>query len=507
MIPVVDIFAGPGGLSEGFSSLHESGRKVFQVRLSVENQKEPFRTLRLRSFLRQFPFGEVPEDYYRLLRGELDENALYSAYPIQAKMSDKETWQATLGKCDQDELDKRIIKAIEGHRDWVLIGGPPCQAYSKAGVVGNRTRKDYCPEKDTRNGLYREFIRVVAAHKPTAFVLENVPGMLSARLEGKRIIDDVLLGLTKPGDFVHREFGEWPEAPCYRLVSLTSGIQGLGGDPRAFIVRSEEFGLPQTRHRVIIVGIREDGDLSRFCPLDPKSPVSMEAAIGDLPRVRSRLSREPDSLKAWRSVFRGIPSEPWFQEIKVSHGNGLAKAILSSAKEIIKASPRDFGLCFSHGHTLPEWNPEWFTDHRLNGVCHHEARPHIRGDLHRYLFCSCFGEMEQRSPKLPEFPPGLLPNHRNSKSGSFKDRFRVLLADRPSGTIISHLAKDGHAFIHPDPIQCRSLTPREAARLQTFPDNYYFFGGQTSIFHQIGNAVPPWLSRLIADSLFQVLST
>ncbi len=507
MIPVVDIFAGPGGLSEGFSSLYQNDRALFSVCLSVESQKEPFRTLKLRAFFRQFPPEEAPEDYYRLLRGELDENALYSAYPSQAKMSSNETWQATLGECDHNELDRRVIKAIEGHRDWVLTGGPPCQAYSSAGVVGNRTRKDYCPEKDIRYGLYREFIRVLAIHTPAAFVLENVPGMLSARLGDKRIIDDLLLGLAKPGDFVYREFGDWPEAPCYRLVSLMSGIQGLGCDPRAFIVRSEELGLPQTRHRVIIVGIREDGDTSRFRPLDRKSPIRMESVIGDLPRVRSRLSREPDSLEAWRGVFRGIQSQSWFQETKVRHGNGLAKAILSSARKILKASPSNSGSDFSRGQTSPEWSPAWFTDHRLDGVCHHEARPHIRSDLHRYLFCSCFGEVEERPPKLPDFPPGLLPNHSNRKSGSFKDRFRVLLANRPSGTIISHLAKDGHAFIHPDPIQCRSLTPREAARIQTFPDNYYFFGGRTSIFHQIGNAVPPYLANLIADSLYKILST
>ena len=329
--------------------------------------------------------------------------------------------------------------------------------------------------------------------------------MLSARLGDKRIIDDVLLGLAKPGDFIHREFGDWPEAPCYRLVSLMSGIQGLGCDPRAFIVRAEESGLPQTRHRVIIVGIREDEDPSRFRPLERKSPVGMDSVVGDLPRVRSRLSREPDSLEAWRSVFRGIQSEPWFQEAKAVHGNGLAKSILSSAKEILKASPSNPGSDFLRGQTSTEWNPEWFMDHRLDGVCHHEARPHIRSDLHRYLFCSCFGEVAERSPKLPDFPSGLLPNHRNSESGSFKDRFRVLLANLPSGTIISHLAKDGHAFIHPDPIQCRSLTPREAARLQTFPDNYYFLGGRASIFHQIGNAVPPWLARMIAEALYRVL--
>jgi DNA (cytosine-5)-methyltransferase 1 len=504
MIPVIDIFAGPGGLSEGFSSLKKNNQRIFPIRLSVENKDEPFRTLRLRAFFRQFQPSKAPEDYYRLLRGEIKEQELYTLWPDQAKIAASETWQATLGECDQKELNKKVSEAITGFKDWILIGGPPCQAYSRAGVVGNRTRKDYCPEKDTRYGLYREFIRVLATHKPSAFVLENVPGMLSARLGNKRIIDDLLLGLARPGDFIHREFGEWPEATHYRLVSPISGIQGLGGDPRVFIVRSEEFGLPQTRHRVIIIGIREDKDPSRFRLLERKPSIDMNSVIDDLPHLRSSLSREPDSLKTWRSVFSGLQTESWYKEIKKSHSADLAGTILACADRLLKSSPKDPGADFIRCAVSPMWNSDWYTDQRLEGVCHHETRPHIRSDLHRYLFCSCFGAVNDRSPKLPDFPQGLLPNHHNSRSGRFKDRFRVLLGNRPSCTIISHLAKDGHAFIHPDPVQCRSLTPREAARIQTFQDNYFFFGGRTSKFHQIGNAVPPLLARLIADSLHEI---
>lgn len=504
MIPVVDIFAGPGGLAEGFSSILNEGRRVFDVRLSIEMDAEPFRTLRMRSFFRRFEPGCVPDDYYRFLRGEVDESGLWEAWPDQASEAEEVTWQATLGKCDLPVVDSRIQKAIEGTRDWLLIGGPPCQAYSRAGIVGNRTKADYNPEKDDRYSLYREYIRILAVHTPSAFVLENVPGMLEARLNGNRIIDDLICGLVTPADFCFREFGSWPEGPRYRLLSLTSGIQGIGCDPRSFIVRTEDFGIPQSRHRVIIIGIRDDIDPAGFSP--PKSCLQtfLDSVIDDLPRIRSGLSKENDSRNSWRAVFRKIADEPWLMEVQHIYGRKLKKRIMEVARQIVSSSPDDTGSAFIQCTAAPRWNPEWYVDERIKGVCHHTARPHMRSDLHRYLFCTCFAEDAKKFPRLADFPPSLLPKHRNAGSGDFRDRFRVLIKDMPSWTVLSHLAKDGHSFIHPDPVQCRSISPREAARIQTFPDNYFFFGGRTAIFRQIGNAVPPWLARLVAKALVGV---
>ena len=145
---------------------------------------------------------------------------------------------------------------------------------------------------------------------------------------------------------------------------------------------------------------------------------------------------------------------------------------------------------------------DWLLDQSLTGAFNHSTRGHIAEDLHRYLFCACYAEQHHKSPSLKDFPAQLLPKHANvhkALTGSlFADRFRVQLAGAPSTTITSHISKDGHYYIHPDPTQCRSLTVREAARLQTFPDNYYFCGNRTQQYHQVGNAVPVLLAKKIA---------
>ena len=144
--------------------------------------------------------------------------------------------------------------------------------------------------------------------------------------------------------------------------------------------------------------------------------------------------------------------------------------------------------------SLPSLYKEWFYDRKLKGVINHSTRSHIRGDLHRYLFVSAFGLVQRRSPTLRDFPRQLLPAHSNVRralgGGNFADRFRVQLYDRPSTMITSHISKDGHYYVHPDPSQCRSLTVREAARLQTFPDNYFFTGGRTGQYVQVGTWSP-----------------
>jgi DNA (cytosine-5)-methyltransferase 1 len=137
----------------------------------------------------------------------------------------------------------------------------------------------------------------------------------------------------------------------------------------------------------------------------------------------------------------------------------------------------------------------------------HQARGHMASDLKRYVYAAAFARAKGASPKgHNEFAlKGLAPDHLNWETGKFADRFRVQLENRPATTVTSHIAKDGHYFIHYDPLQCRSLTVREAARLQTFPDDYSFQGNRTQQYHQVGNAVPPFLAAQIAKIVFGIL--
>jgi len=177
-IPVVDVFAGPGGLGEGFSAARFGRKRIFRIALSIEKDRHAHATLMLRSFFRRFAGRRVPEAYYQHLRGQLTRDDLYARYPAEAELAAREAWHAELGGAAAPPalVCRRIREALAGAEAWVLIGGPPCQAYSIAGRSRNRGIRGYRIENDGRHRLWEEYLRIVADLRPPVFVMENVKG-------------------------------------------------------------------------------------------------------------------------------------------------------------------------------------------------------------------------------------------------------------------------------------------------------------------------------------------
>jgi len=510
-IPVIDIFAGPGGLGEGFSSLRNTdGRSVFNIGLSIEKDPTAHKTLQLRSFFRQFKRSAVPDDYYACVRGEIGMEALFERHPKAAKRAREETLCAELGKHPWTDIDKRIKTAIGNGRRWVLIGGPPCQAYSLVGRSRMRKKNPQKFGRDKRHLLYREYLRIIAVHRPPVFVMENVKGMLSSKFKKDPIIERILTDLRQP-DTLFPDAGGCDRAPVrYELHALADYEQDKrtktqNDSPERFLLRCEEHGIPQARHRVILVGIRNDlcGDLEA---LPHRNRVSMWQAIKDLPEMRSRLSDGVDAPESWMDAIAKIC------DCNIVPCQQIVQPLRRKVKEYAKKLTARLSVGGEYVPTVakPVWKTSWFFDSRLGGALNHSSRSHIPADLRRYFFAACFARFKGVSPSITDFPAALLPEHKNLVNKKpdeivFADRFRVQVARRPATTITSHISKDGHYFIHPDPMQCRSLTVREAARLQTFPDNYYFVGPRTAQYHQVGNAVPPLLAREIARSVGKFL--
>lgn len=489
MIPVIDIFAGPGGLGEGFSSAKDSrGEACFKLALSIEKEPWAHQTLELRAFFRQFP--EPPADYWTHLRGELSREELFHRWQAQAAAAAAEALQVELGAAAAPKVRELISSRIGRDEQFVLVGGPPCQAYSLIGRSRNRGSPGYVPEADVRQTLYLEYLQILADHAPVAFVMENVKGLLSATLSSHRLFDRIREDLTQPASALRREGRRSLQRPRYRLYPLAPS-DGLlpGEDPRDFVIQAERFGVPQARHRVIILGVREDVAASPGT-LTLQSPKTVKQALRNLPRLRSGLSDGADTTASWVSYIRGAPQRHWFADL-----DQQTKAAMRDAIDRVKRFRSGRGREF-----VPVRNGSGIG--QLGGVVNHATRRHIGSDLDRYLFASVTAEHSGRSPELADFPPPLLPAHRSASKalgGShFADRFRVQVADRPATTVTSHISKDGHYYIHFDPAQCRSLTVREAARLQTFPDDYFFCGPRTAQYQQVGNAVPVALARQIA---------
>ena len=491
---IIDIFAGPGGLGEGFSNAGRDSDTPMKIKLSVEMDDHAIQTLRLRAFLRSF--SQFPSQYYEALNIGANQPNWPELFPTKWENTSNEVMQRELGQ--EGVFEELAVKLDQARKTYngntILIGGPPCQAYSLAGRSRNLGKINYALESDQRHYLYREYVRILSRLRPAAFIMENVKGMLSSRVDGGGIFHRVLQDLETAGD-------------GYQLFSLSKSpsLDRMLTPAQDFLVKTEDHGVPQARHRVIVLGIRNDlanGLCLKGPLLNPNQKrFSVNEAIADLPTLRSGLSKK-DNVEAWQKEVRN-------QASLITSSLAVPKEV----KEIIRSIERENNLPqlrLSHAKNPPLRMPEhlknWFIDKRLSASVQHETRGHIPNDLGRYLFSSAFSRAYGKSPKLIDFPQFLQPLHRNCASGKFSDRFRTQIAEKPSTTITSHISKDGHYFIHPDPTQCRSLTVREAARLQTFPDNYLFCGSRTKQYHQVGNAVPPYLAWQIAKALWKILN-
>lgn len=547
-IQIVDLFAGPGGLGEGFNSIRDaSGRRVFKTLVSVEKEASAHKTLMLRAFyrlLQDSPLGMEP--YFDYLRGGTHPSQVEDLAPLWQE-AEREALQLELGgKEGHQTLDERLAKGLDTDRDWVLIGGPPCQAYSVVGRVRNRGNKNYRPEDDKRHFLYREYLDVIAQYRPAVFIMENVRGILTSKIGKKRIFSQILEDLCDPATAtdpaatkgaVLREDG-------YTIFSLVDEhvyyprfnplfpdiIEPLGeGEYNAFVIKAEEHGIPQARHRVILVGVRNDlvtragaPDLARQLKM-PKAEkgdmVPARKVLAGLPPLRSGLSRD-DSEEGWYSAISKVANRVADELIKHQSEDVPQEIAYMIAAELraIAECPR-LGLVRLHSPAtepraiaptskLERWYHGAYNRRDRALWLNHDARSHMEKDLARYLYCATFAKVVGRSPIGTKeiYLDYLAPMHVNWKTGKFADRFKVVLENQPSKTITSHISKDGHYYIHYDPYQCRSLTVREAARLQTFPDDYYFEGNRTEQYVQVGNAVPPLLAAKIAKKIMCVMS-
>ncbi len=490
--PVVDLFAGPGGLNEGFSRVE--GGATFDTVISAEMEHWAHETLILRKAVRAADFPDV---YYDFLNGEIAWEQFIADETISERLraAEEQSPVMELGEDNRDRNDLLIQEALErsgikegSKKPWALIGGPPCQAYSLIGRSRRTNDKNF--SDDHKHVLYREYLHILKRFRPPVFVMENVRGILTSKLHGKPIFEQILRDLRMDGS--------------YQIHSLVTDKAPDELQPKDFVINAADFGVPQARERVILLGISTSHGIAAS-PLSLSKrdgdPASVREAIEALPVIRSIISPvSADSTEDWKRI-----REQAVDIVKACDGSVDQQDLQSTPSTggpIVPAQD-----CWSESSELGMW----IGDKRLKAITSHEARAHMASDLKRYFFLSNYSKFNpgSRQPSVTEFPDELVPAHKNihSSNAPFTDRFRVQRWDAPSSTIVAHLSKDGHHFIHPDPSQMRSLTVREAARLQTFPDNYYFRGHRTAQFQQVGNAVPPLLAKQIGEIVAEVLSS
>lgn len=407
----LDLFSGAGGLSEGFI------RMGFQPIAHVEMDRYASMTLKTRISYHYLKKENKEHIYHNYLLGKVDRESFYKNIPqiLLDSVINKEITDETIENIF--EMIEEKLKTLKESQIDVIIGGPPCQAYSLVG----RARDPYGKEHDPRNYLYKQYVKFLNKFNPKMFVFENVPGILSA---GKgELFKDVQKYMDEAG---------------YNI--------------EAKILNAYDFGVLQQRKRVILIGWRKNVNIQY--PLFKKETVNstVNDLLFDLPKMSP-------GEKIDIGKYISIPTD-YLVKTKIRVKNDI--------------------------------------------LTQHISRPHNERDREIYKIAINLWNKEKRRLKYTDLPEHLR-THNNIES--FLDRFKVVASDLPySHTVVAHIAKDGHYYIHPDLKQLRSLTVREAARIQSFPDNFYFEGPRTAIFTQIGNAVPPLMAEKIAEKIMEGLT-
>ncbi|MFP9113507.1 DNA cytosine methyltransferase [Flavobacterium sp. RHBU_3] len=416
-ITYIDLFAGAGGLSEGFKTAG------FDPIAHVEIDQAACKTLTTRSsyhYLKEQNNLEIYNDY---ITGVIGRKELYKYIPNEIADS-----IINLGICEENNLE--IFRQIDNQLSIkdikevdLIVGGPPCQAYSLVG----RARSEHNMRRDPRNFLYVQYANYLERYNPKMFVFENVLGLLSA------------------GSGIY-------------LENMRKLFKKKGYSIEIFRVNAENFGVLQMRKRLIIIGWKED-----FIPNIP-----------NFDRYKS------DINSFVNSAFDDLP------ELEDGQGSKICTYSSISNKYLEKAEIRN--------------GNEFITQH--------VTRPHTIQDKEIYKIA-----VDKWNNKMERLNyndlPDRLKTHKNRTS--FVDRFKVVANNlQSSQTVVAHIAKDGHYYIHPDIEQNRSISVREAARLQSFPDSFYFEGvkegtNRTAAFKQIGNAVPPLMAKIIAQQIKEIL--
>ncbi len=410
MINVIDLFAGAGGLAEGFKMTDTN------IIAHVESNKDAADTLLLREIFYYLKKQNKLSLYYEYMENIISYEELIKDLPesLFEKVLNIEISENTLTNIFS-LIDKNLgTQKING-----IIGGPPCQAYSTIG----RARNEKIKNNDPRIYLYKHYLKFLEKYQPDFFVFENVRGLKSYKdINGNFLIEQIEDSFNK----VIR--------PGFYNVTMN-------------IINSADYGVPQNRERLFIFGYKRS--MKNF----------------DFFQVLKEYLEKPITIK---ELFCDLP--------KLNNGQTI--------NNYSNAAPVPFVSKYIRKGAVP--------------LSQNIARKNQQRDLEIYKIVANFKQQKNINIKYYELPDNLR-THKNSHG--FLDRFKALSFNNVSHTIVAHIAKDGHYYIHPDVEQNRSITLREAARIQTFPDDYYFLNSRTASFVQIGNAVPPYLSYKISMTI------